>query len=156
MSVKLSPNKTSLQPPRKQTFIHIKYFRYRWEKNGKPFNWQVYSNRMLEQPGRGTLVITSPRTEDIGEWQDFTSWQSSHITEVFPLSRHLLFWRLKSRDGPKTSQVCQTSTLWRRFLSKHFSSKVKDFYLKGGNLFDWRELEGRVWWLEHSESYNFS
>ena len=42
-------------------------FRYRWEKNGKPFNWQVYSNRMLEQPGRGTLVITSPRTEDIGE-----------------------------------------------------------------------------------------
>ena len=32
---------------------------------------------------------------------------------------------------------------------KHQHVKVKDFYLKGGNLFDWRELEGRVCWLEH-------
>ena len=42
-------------------------FRYRWEKNGKPFSWQVYDDRISEQPGRGTLVISSPRTEDIGE-----------------------------------------------------------------------------------------
>ena len=41
--------------------------RYRWEKNGKPFNWQVYDNRMSKQRGRGTLVIVSPRTEDIGK-----------------------------------------------------------------------------------------
>merc|ERR1712142_912887 len=48
---------------------------YRWEKNGKPFNWQVYDNRISEQPGRGTLVITSPKTEDIGgnliDWREF-------------------------------------------------------------------------------------
>ena len=41
--------------------------RYRWEKNGKEFNWQVYDNRISRQPGRGTLVITQPTTEDIGE-----------------------------------------------------------------------------------------
>ena len=40
--------------------------RYTWEKNGKPFNWQVYDERISQQPGRGTLVITSPKTEDIG------------------------------------------------------------------------------------------
>ena len=61
MTVKLSANKKYFG------LKNIPSFRYRWEKNGKPFNWQVYSNRMLEQPGRGTLVITSPRTEDIGE-----------------------------------------------------------------------------------------
>ena len=44
------------------------HFRYRWEKNGKPFSWQVYDDRISEQPGRGTLVISSPRTEDIGEF----------------------------------------------------------------------------------------
>ena len=61
---------------------------YRWIKNGKDFNWQVrlslhfkillnlkvnfnlvwqaYDDRILQQPGRGTLVVTEPRDEDIG------------------------------------------------------------------------------------------
>jgi hypothetical protein len=42
-------------------------FRYSWEKNGKPYDWQVYDDRISQQPGRGTLVITSPRDEDIGK-----------------------------------------------------------------------------------------
>ena len=42
------------------------FYRYRWEKNGKEFNWQVYDNRISQQPGRGTLVITQPKREDIG------------------------------------------------------------------------------------------
>ena len=41
-------------------------FRYTWQKNGKPYDWQVYDDRISQQPGRGTLVITSPRDEDIG------------------------------------------------------------------------------------------
>lgn len=41
--------------------------KYRWIKNGKPFEYQVYDNRMSQQPGRGTLVITSPRDEDLGK-----------------------------------------------------------------------------------------
>ena len=43
------------------------FSRYRWEKNGHPFDWQVYDDRISQQPGRGTLVITEPRDEDIGE-----------------------------------------------------------------------------------------
>ena len=34
---------------------------------------QVYDNRISRQPGRGTLVITQPTTEDIGE---------SHINQL--------------------------------------------------------------------------
>ena len=30
---------------------HIHVFRYTWLKNGKPFNYQVYDNRMTRQPG---------------------------------------------------------------------------------------------------------
>ena len=40
---------------------------YTWEKNGKPYDWQVYYDRISQQPGRGTLVITTPRDEDIGK-----------------------------------------------------------------------------------------
>ena len=42
--------------------------RYRWEKNGHPFDWQGYDDRISQQPGRGTLVITEPRDEDIGKF----------------------------------------------------------------------------------------
>lgn len=47
--------------------ILISFFRYTWQKNGKPYDWQVYDDRISQQPGRGTLVITSPRDEDIGK-----------------------------------------------------------------------------------------
>lgn len=45
--------------------------KYRWVKNGKRFDWQTYDDRMSQQPGRGTLVITSPRDEDLGQYQCF-------------------------------------------------------------------------------------
>lgn len=47
------------------------FFRYNWIKNGKKFDWQAYDNRILQQPGRGTLVITSPKDEDLGQYQCF-------------------------------------------------------------------------------------
>ena len=47
-------------------FLFFLFFRYTWQKNGKPYDWQVYDDRISQQPGRGTLVITSPRDEDIG------------------------------------------------------------------------------------------
>lgn len=40
---------------------------YRWIKNGKPFSYETYDDRISQQPGRGTLVIKSPRDEDIGK-----------------------------------------------------------------------------------------
>jgi hypothetical protein len=43
------------------------FCRYRWIKNGKPFDWQAYDDRISQQPGRGSLVISSPRDEDLGE-----------------------------------------------------------------------------------------
>ncbi|XP_017136257.1 neuroglian isoform X1 [Drosophila miranda] len=46
---------------------------YSWIKNGKKFDWQAYDDRMLRQPGRGTLVITSPKDEDRGHYQCFAS-----------------------------------------------------------------------------------
>lgn len=45
--------------------------KYRWVKNGKPFDWQAYDDRISQQPGRGTLVITSPQNEDFGQYQCF-------------------------------------------------------------------------------------
>ena len=42
------------------------FFRYSWIKNGKHFDWQAYDDRISQQPGRGTLVISSPRDEDLG------------------------------------------------------------------------------------------
>ena len=42
--------------------------RYRWIKNGKHFDWQTYDNRISQQPGRGTLVVTVPQDEDRGEF----------------------------------------------------------------------------------------
>lgn len=40
-------------------------------KNGKKFDWQAYDDRMSQQPGRGTIVITRPRDEDLGQYQCF-------------------------------------------------------------------------------------
>ncbi|ODN00103.1 Neuroglian [Orchesella cincta] len=42
--------------------------KYKWIKNGKEFNWQAYDERISQQQGRGTLVVTSPQTEDIGHF----------------------------------------------------------------------------------------
>ncbi|KAK4296763.1 hypothetical protein Pmani_030767 [Petrolisthes manimaculis] len=47
--------------------------KYRWIKNGQEFDWQIYDNRISQQPGRGTLVITSPRDEDLGQYQCYAT-----------------------------------------------------------------------------------
>lgn len=44
---------------------------YEWMKNGMPFKWQAYDDRISQQPGRGTLSITRPRDEDLGQYQCF-------------------------------------------------------------------------------------
>ena len=42
---------------------------YFWTKDGKPFDWQkTYPRRMTQRTGSGTLVINSPRDEDIGKF----------------------------------------------------------------------------------------
>lgn len=44
---------------------------YEWIKNGKPFQYQVYDTRISQQPARGSLVILSPRDDDMGQYQCF-------------------------------------------------------------------------------------
>lgn len=62
--------------------------RYNWFKNGKPFQWAVYDTRISQQPDRGTLVITSPKDEDIGgcstdSWVSKPSDWDSAVVEFF-------------------------------------------------------------------------
>jgi len=47
--------------------LSFEIFRYSWTKDGKPFDWTYFNDRMTQQPGRGTLVIKSPRDEDVGK-----------------------------------------------------------------------------------------
>lgn len=59
--------------------------KYTWVKNGKHFDWQAYDDRISQQPGRGTLVITVPRDEDIGQYQCFAhnEWGTATSNSVF-------------------------------------------------------------------------
>ncbi|XP_025192769.1 neuroglian-like, partial [Melanaphis sacchari] len=45
--------------------------KYRWMKNGKNFDWQAYDERITQQPGSGSLTVTEPRDEDLGQYQCF-------------------------------------------------------------------------------------
>lgn len=58
---------------KKVLIIKLIFFRYRWIKNGKPFDFTAYDDRITQQPGRGTLTITKPRDEDLGQYQCFAS-----------------------------------------------------------------------------------
>ncbi|TRY75568.1 hypothetical protein TCAL_04520 [Tigriopus californicus] len=77
---------------------------YRWSKNGKPFDWQVYDDRISQQPGRGTLVITSPRDEDIGQYQCFATneWGTATTNSVFVRKSELNNFK---DEPPKTETV---------------------------------------------------
>ena len=44
--------------------MHIRYF---WTKDGKAFDWILFNDRMTQRAGSGTLVIKSPREEDVGK-----------------------------------------------------------------------------------------
>ncbi|KAJ2947976.1 hypothetical protein O0L34_g9768 [Tuta absoluta] len=59
--------------------------KYRWIKNGKPFEYTSYDNRISQQPGRGTLVVSSPRNEDLGQYQCFATneWGTATSNSVF-------------------------------------------------------------------------
>ncbi|XP_071743212.1 neuroglian isoform X5 [Lepeophtheirus salmonis] len=58
---------------------------YRWEKNGEPYDWQVYDERISQQPGRGTFLITKPRDEEIGQYQCFATneWGTATSNSVY-------------------------------------------------------------------------
>lgn len=65
--------------------LEIVVVRYRWIKNGKPFEYSSYDNRISQQAGRGTLVISAPRDEDLGQYQCFAEneWGTAASNSVF-------------------------------------------------------------------------
>ncbi|KAG7157810.1 Neuroglian-like 2 [Homarus americanus] len=78
--------------------------KYRWVKNGKEFDWQTYDNRILQQPGRGTLVITSPRDEDLGQYQCFATNEMGTATSNSVFVRKSELNSFKNED-PMTETV---------------------------------------------------
>ncbi|XP_055709240.1 neuroglian isoform X1 [Phlebotomus papatasi] len=94
--------------------------RYRWIKNGKRFDWQAYDDRMSQQPGRGTLVITSPRDEDLGQYQCFAENEHGIATSnsVFVRKAELNSFKddtpkvLTANEGQPFKLQCQPPDGW--------------------------------------------
>ncbi|EAA45046.5 AGAP000720-PA [Anopheles gambiae str. PEST] len=94
--------------------------KYRWIKNGKKFEWQTYDDRMSQQPGRGTLVITSPRDEDLGQYQCFAENEHGTATSnsVFVRKAELNSFKdgspqtLQADEGKPFKLVCQPPDGW--------------------------------------------
>ncbi|XP_035777597.1 neuroglian-like isoform X2 [Anopheles albimanus] len=94
--------------------------RYRWIKNGKKFEWQTYDDRMSQQPGRGTLVITSPRDEDLGQYQCFAENEHGIATSnsVFVRKAELNSFKdgppltVPADEGKPFKLVCQPPDGW--------------------------------------------
>ncbi|XP_036318841.1 neuroglian isoform X1 [Rhagoletis pomonella] len=93
---------------------------YRWVKNGKKFDWQAYDNRMLQQPGRGTLVITSPKDEDMGQYQCFAENEFGTATSnsVFVRKAELNAFKdevaktIETNEGEPFSLSCEAPDGW--------------------------------------------
>ncbi|XP_052866871.1 neuroglian isoform X2 [Anopheles cruzii] len=94
--------------------------KYRWIKNGKKFEWQTYDDRMSQQPGRGTLVITSPRDEDLGQYQCFAENEHGTATSnsVFVRKAELNSFKdepaqtVPADEGKPFKLVCQPPDGW--------------------------------------------
>ncbi|KFB42062.1 AGAP000720-PA-like protein [Anopheles sinensis] len=94
--------------------------KYRWIKNGKKFEWQTYDDRMSQQPGRGTLVITSPRDEDLGQYQCFAENEHGTATSnsVFVRKAELNSFKdatpqtVQADEGKPLKLVCQPPDGW--------------------------------------------
>ena len=90
---------------------------------------QVYDNRISRQPGRGTLVITQPTTEDIGEFFCLTSilrltrnqlWKMSN----FPFWNATLTQFLKWRSCPIWALVESWATIAVEDPEKYFPNHL--------------------------------
>lgn len=89
-------------------------------KNGKKFDWQTYDDRMSQQPGRGTIVITRPRGEDLGQYQCFAENEHGVATSnsVFVRKSELNTFKdeqpktLSASEGEPFKLQCQPPDGW--------------------------------------------
>ncbi|XP_073957141.1 neuroglian-like [Choristoneura fumiferana] len=81
--------------------------KYRWIKNGKPFEYTSYDNRISQQPGRGSLVVTNPKDEDLGQYQCFAynEWGTATSNSVFVRKAELNSF--KETDGSQKTVQAQ-------------------------------------------------
>nr|CAD7598606.1 unnamed protein product [Timema genevievae] len=94
--------------------------KYRWIKNGKHFDWQAYDNRISQQPGRGTLVISSPRDEDLGQYQCFAEneWGIATSNSVYVRKAELNSFKdelpvtVTAPEGKPFKLTCQPPDGW--------------------------------------------
>ncbi|CAB0005124.1 unnamed protein product [Nesidiocoris tenuis] len=94
--------------------------KYQWVKNGKRFNWQAYDDRISQQPGRGTLVISSPRDEDLGQYQCFASneWGTATSNSVFVRKAELNAFKdqsplsVQAQEGEPFKLTCNPPDGW--------------------------------------------
>ncbi|XP_033310164.1 neuroglian isoform X1 [Bombus bifarius] len=94
--------------------------RYRWIKNGKNFEWPAYDDRISQQPGRGTLVISRPRDEDLGQYQCFAEneWGIATSNSVFVRKAELNSFKdqnpisLDANEGQPFKLTCQPPDGW--------------------------------------------
>uniref|UniRef100_A0A8D8XH54 Neuroglian n=2 Tax=Cacopsylla melanoneura TaxID=428564 RepID=A0A8D8XH54_9HEMI len=94
--------------------------KYRWTKNGKPFDWQAYDDRISQQPGRGTLVISSPRDEDFGQYQCFAEneWGTATSNSVLVRKAELNSFKdeppqtVSANEGEPFKLTCQPPDGW--------------------------------------------
>ncbi|XP_026829152.1 neuroglian isoform X3 [Ooceraea biroi] len=93
---------------------------YRWIKNGKNFEWPAYDDRISQQPGRGTLVISRPRDEDLGQYQCFAEneWGIATSNSVFVRKAELNSFKdenpitLNANEGSPFKLTCQPPDGW--------------------------------------------
>ncbi|XP_015125416.1 neuroglian isoform X2 [Diachasma alloeum] len=93
---------------------------YRWIKNGKKFDWPTYDDRISQQPEHGTLVISRPRDEDLGQYQCFAEneWGIATSNSVFVRKAELNSFKdedpvtLTANEGEPFKMTCQPPDGW--------------------------------------------
>ena len=93
-------------------------FRYSWKKDGRPFDWTVYNDRITQQAGRGTLVIKSPRDEDVGKFPCRCIASTEHLLH---LQHTIRWWRKKEAQALVYCKNYPSST----YSLLYFSSPTK-------------------------------
>ncbi|XP_011307618.1 neuroglian isoform X2 [Fopius arisanus] len=93
---------------------------YRWIKNGEEFDIQQHEDRITQQPGRGTLVISRPRDEDLGQYQCFAEnqWGIATSNSVFARKAELNSFKdedpmtLTAQEGSPFKLTCKPPEGW--------------------------------------------
>ncbi|XP_067001681.1 neuroglian isoform X2 [Anabrus simplex] len=141
--------------------------KYRWIKNGKKFDWQAYDDRISQQPGRGTLLISKPRDEDLGQYQCFAEneWGTATSNSVFVRKAELNSFKdqppqtVTAQEGEPFKLTCQPPDGWPKpivyWLIQNTDGGIKSINNSRMTL----DPEGNLWFsnvTRHDASDDFS